>query len=301
MLWKYIEKINWKKDIQHIFLLKNKQLCISITYEGYFWECGLKVDKEFGFCPHGWRVEFTIFGILFDFLFYDKRWYNENEGRFYLEDEPRWDECFKPDYLQRVRNFMQKHPELKEGYYERVVAQMTEDQKEFGEEEVLKRKKEKQRQERAEQREKKKIKELLTKLPSSFDVNKISKAVWKERDKFSWWWRIKKYVYVSRWRIEICFGLAFVCAAKWDGRYISLDEFCWENAGPTHHGIGDLTWVLPEYDLYDKEGHLISKASDYKTHMKYKRISYDCKEATHWYLCDKNGNLLYEHKFSSHF
>ena len=128
--------------MRHIPFLKNKQLYINIEYKGYTWECGLKVDKEFGFCPHGWRIEFTIFGILFDFLFDDKRWYNENEGRFYLEDEPRWIDYSDPDYLQRVRNFMQKHPELKEGYYERVVAQMTEDQREFGEEETLKRKKE---------------------------------------------------------------------------------------------------------------------------------------------------------------
>ena len=53
--------------------------------------------------------------------------------------------------------------------------------------------------------------------------------------------------------------------------------------------------------MYDKEGHLISKASDYKTDMKYKRISCDCKEATHRYLYDKNGDLLYEYKYGRPF
>ena len=297
MLWKYIEKINWKRNIQHIPFLKNKQLDISITYKGYFWECGLKWNVETCFAARGWRVEFTIFGILFYFLFYDKRLYNENEGRFYLEDEPQWIDDSEPDYLQRVRDFMKKHPKLKEGYYERVVAQMTEDQRDFGEEAVLKRKKELQRWEKLEQIEKKKIKELLTKLPSSFDVNKIYKAVWKERDKFPWWDRIRKHVYISRGYIEICFGLAWIHAAKWDGRHILFDEFCWGNTGNIPDGTGNLSLVLPEYDLYDKEDRLISKASDYKTYEKYKwNFSYDCQEVTHWYLYDKNGNLLYENK-----
>lgn len=58
------------------------------------------------------------------FEFHDKRWYNEKEGRFYLDDEPRWTEFWDPSYLKRVQTFMQKHPEIKEEYYGRVVEEM---------------------------------------------------------------------------------------------------------------------------------------------------------------------------------
>ncbi len=288
MFWKYIEKINWKKDIQHIFLLKNKQLCISITYEGYFWECGLKGTKEFGFCPHGWRVEFTILGILFDFLFYDKRWYNENEGRFYLEDEPRWNECFKPDYLDLVKTFMQKHPELKEGYYERVVVQMSEDQKEFGEEETLKRKKENQRWKRGRQQQKKKMKEFISKLPDSFDVHKVSKAIWSKKEQSLICDRFKKCFSIAKEYFAVGFGLAKVYTAKWDGGNMVLGLFN-EEIGGMLSGPYFLPEIIAEYDFYDKEGNLISKADDYKKHEIYS------PSGMRWYLSDKYGNVLYEH------
>ena len=46
MFWKYIEKINWEKKIQHIPFLKNKHIDINILYKGYVWELGIELCKQ---------------------------------------------------------------------------------------------------------------------------------------------------------------------------------------------------------------------------------------------------------------
>ena len=95
---KFIEKIKWDKEIAQIPFFKNKQLHINIEYQGYTWECGFEWQKDTSFMSRGWWLKFTLFGILFKIYFSDKRWYNEKEGRFYLDDEPRWTEFWDPSY-----------------------------------------------------------------------------------------------------------------------------------------------------------------------------------------------------------
>lgn len=283
MLWKYIEKINWEKEIPNIFLLKNKRLYTSIIYKGYFWECGLDLNRYKYSIQYGWSFSFTVFGLYFSVGLLDKRKYNENEGRFYLEDEPTSSDYREENYLERVKSFMQKHPELKEGYYERVLKEMQDTHSMLIQTEKVRR-----RQEREAQRNRKQVKEFLTKLPSSFDVNKVYKAVLPYMLELPWWRRLRKQFYVSTTSVHIGWYWEGTYRARYESEEVFLDSF---SAPP--FGWCYLPDIISDYDLYDKEGNLLSRASDYKTHTEYKRIS----NIRTKYLYDKNGNLLYKKRY----
>ena len=286
MFWKYIEKINWDKQIQHIPFLKNKQLYINIEYKGYTWECGLKWRVDTCFAARGWWLCFTIIGILFEFNFFDKRWYNENEDRFYLEDEPRWVDYSDSDYLQRVRAFMEKHPELKEGYYERVLEDMEENIKSdeaFNSPTELKRRKRGNLHEKYVQAQ---SKILLTKLPMPLEMNKIYKATRPQRDKWPWrlrwkWWLEHKIIFTKE-RICLNFGPIMTYVTRWDGELLSAETFYENFPGGRMAPI----YFLPEFNLYDEKGNLLSKATDYEVRPP-------------WDIYDTGGNLLYKDKYSS--
>lgn len=270
MFWKYIEKINWEKDIRNIFLLKNKRLNISITYKGYIRELGLECKNEYYFAMYGWQLRFTILGILFSFYFCDKRWYNDYEDRFYLEDEPRWVDGIHEDYWDRIEKFIQNHPELDDEYLNRRMQEWADfwlDWKGKSEKEY------KLEMEEKDKLEKKEDYQLFIKnLKTPIDFNRIYKAIDPNKCYFSWLEKMKimwKYnFYFGRNYLLIWFAPFMTCAAKWDGKYEVEFKSFGDPFGLPACGCGNWAMSLSDafrnFDLYDRDNHLISRASDFK-------------------------------------
>lgn len=263
-MWNYIEKINWDKEIAQIPFFKNKQLHINIEYQGYAWECGFEWQKDTSFMSRGWWLKFTLFGILFKIYFSDKRWYNEKEGRFYLDDEPRWTEFWDPSYLKRVQTFMQKHPEIKEEYYGRCVEEMkknqweTRDLKVPSDKDIQEREKIEERQELEQIQQASKV---MEKMKKPIDLDSVRKAIKANSKDF-----ISRICEFSFQRDSVFFRFGYnhsVGAVKHRGKgYLIIRSFqdspcfsVWDS--------GYVQDILPYYDLYDKKGNLLSRAVDY--------------------------------------
>lgn len=235
MLWKYIEKIYFTKQIQHIPFWKNKQIDIDILYKGYVWELGIELCKQDDyFDKYGWRLRFTILGILFVFYLYDKQWYNKRQYW------PSWED---PAYWAFLRT----------GDLE-LLGRLTPKKETKGKEKKLKRKI-------------KLLRNFKAKLPPSFKLEDVYKAVWGTHDKCSWWHRFKKRFKgncFNRKCMRIIVGPIMTYAVKWsddEGGFIFkafypiFITFPYGSDAPH-----DMASVIKYYDLYDKKGNLISRA-----------------------------------------
>lgn len=235
MFWKYIEKINWEKKIQHIPFLKNKHIDINILYKGYVWELGIELCKQDDyFDKYGWRLRFTIIGILFVFYLYDEQWYNKRQDRCFLEDPANW-AFLRTGDLELLGNLMQK--------------------------------KEMRRKEKRLKRKIKMLRNFKAKLPQSFALEDVYKVVWGTHDRCSWWHRFKKRLKgncFNRKCIRIIVGSIMTYAAKWsddEGKFILKAFYPIFITFPYGSDTtADMASVIKYYDLYDKKGNCISHA-----------------------------------------
>lgn len=137
MFWKYIEKINWRKVIQHFLGMKNKELDIQLVYIG---ENAFRAEWNWDrYCCHaGVRVEIEILGVEFLAEIYDYRHWNYAEGRFYYDEEPElswigYKGYTEIDYWQDIENTAKIY-HLDEDYCCRCQAVFMEDKEKNSEE-----------------------------------------------------------------------------------------------------------------------------------------------------------------------
>lgn len=121
----YLECTIFCKCFQHFLGFKHKAFEIQVADSGwYLWNFEFNRRKK---CAHaGFDLSIEIFGIEFNFEFYDYRHWNNAEDRFYLPGESRLD-CFyknKQRFIKTVRKFMRRnYDKIKSGYFDRALAE----------------------------------------------------------------------------------------------------------------------------------------------------------------------------------
>ena len=133
MFVNYLECTIFYKCFHHFLGLEHKAFEIQIADTGwYVWNFEFNLRKK---CSHaGFDLSIEIFGIEFNFEFYDYRHWNNAEGRFYLTGESRLERFYKNKqrFIKAVRKFMRRnYGKIKIGYFERAFAEREKRMEEF--------------------------------------------------------------------------------------------------------------------------------------------------------------------------
>lgn len=133
MFVNYLESTIFYKCFHRFLGLEHKAFEIQIADTGwYLW--GFEFNHRTK-CSHaGFDLSIEIFGIEFNFMFYDYRHWNNAEDRFYLPGESRLNRFYKNKqrFIKTVRKFMRRnYSKIKSGYFDRALAEREKRQKEF--------------------------------------------------------------------------------------------------------------------------------------------------------------------------
>ena len=125
MFVNYLECTIFYKCFHNFLGFEHKAFEIQIANTGwYLWSFEFNHRKK---CSHaGFDLSIQIFGIEFNFMFYDYRHWNNAEDRFYLPGESRLDRFYKNKqrFIKIVRKFIRhNYDKIKSGYFDRALAE----------------------------------------------------------------------------------------------------------------------------------------------------------------------------------